>query len=175
MLQAYARQSGLLFTQEKASVSEEKLKQLQSGLSAATAERISKQSRWEMAETASPETLPDVLNDSTLREYSTKLTELRRQLAELKATYTASYPKVQKLEPQLATIDAAYQRERGAILKRIRNEFEEAQRRRRSCWRRTMRSRRAWCAMREKGIAVRDLQSARWTATGRCTRRCFRR
>ena len=129
MLQAYARRSGLLFTQEKASVSEEKLKQLQSGLSAATAERISKQSRWEMAETASPETLPDVLNDSTLREYSTKLTELRRQLAELKATYTASYPKVQKLEPQLATIDAAYQRERGAILKRIRNEFEEAQRR----------------------------------------------
>ena len=129
MLQAYARQSGLLFTQEKASVSEEKLKQLQSGLSAATAERISKQSRWEMAETASPETLPDVLNDSTLREYSTKLTELRRQLAELKATYTASYPKVQKLEPQLATIEAAYQRERGAILKRIKNEFEEAQRR----------------------------------------------
>jgi capsular exopolysaccharide synthesis family protein len=128
-LQAYARRSGLLFTQEKASVSEEKLKQLQSGLSAATAERISKQSRWEMAETASPETLPDVLNDTTLREYSTKLTELRRQLAELKATYTASYPKVQKLEPQLATIDAAYQRERGAILKRIKNEFDEAQRR----------------------------------------------
>jgi len=130
-LQAYARRSGLLFTQEKASVSEEKLKQLQSGLSAATAERISKQSRWEMAETASPETLPDVLNDSTLREYSTKLTELRRQLAELKATYTASYPKVQKLEPQLATIDAAYQRERGAILKRIKNEYEEASRRER--------------------------------------------
>lgn len=128
-LQAYARQSGLLFTQEKASVSEEKLKQLQTGLSAATAERISKQSRWEMAETASPETLPDVLNDSTLREYSSKLTELRRQLAELKATYTTSYPKVQKLEPQLATIEAAYQRERAAILKRIKNEFDEAARR----------------------------------------------
>ncbi len=128
-LQAYARQSGLLFTQEKASVSEEKLKQLQTGLSAATAERISKQSRWEMAETASPETLPDVLNDTTLREYSSKLTELRRQLAELKATYTASYPKVQKLEPQLATIEAAYQRERAAILKRIKNEFDEAARR----------------------------------------------
>lgn len=128
-LQAYARQSGLLFTQEKASVSEEKLKQLQTGLSAATSERISKQSRWEMAETASPETLPDVLNDSALREYSSKLTELRRQLAELKATYTSSYPKVQKLEPQLATIEAAYQRERAAILKRIKNEFDEAARR----------------------------------------------
>lgn len=128
-LQAYARSSGLLFTQEKTSVSEEKLKQLQTGMSAATADRISKQSRWEMAETASPETLPDVLNDATLRAYSTNLTDLRRQLAELKATFTASYPKVQKLEPQLATIEAAYQRERAAILKRIKNEFDEAARR----------------------------------------------
>ena len=44
-LQAYARRSGLLFTQEKASVSEEKLKQLQSGLSAATAERTAESER----------------------------------------------------------------------------------------------------------------------------------
>lgn len=128
-LQAYARKSGLLFTQEKSSVSEEKLKQLQEGLSKATSERINKQSRWEMVSSASPETLPDVLNDTTLRDYGMKLTDLRRQLSELKATFTANYPKVQKLEPQILTIEAAYDRERKAILERIKNEFTEAARR----------------------------------------------
>jgi len=52
-LQEYARRSGLLFTAEKSSVSEERLKQLQQALSSATAERISRQSRYEMARAAS--------------------------------------------------------------------------------------------------------------------------
>ena len=56
-LQAYARQAGLLFTgDQKNNVSEEKLLQLQQALSAAQTDRISKQSRWEMANSGPAET-----------------------------------------------------------------------------------------------------------------------
>jgi succinoglycan biosynthesis transport protein ExoP len=130
-LQAYARQAGLLFTgdQQKNNVSEERLLQLQLNLSGVQTDRISKQSRWEMATTSPAEALPDVLNDSTLRDYQTKLTELKRQIAELQSTYTFESSKVQKVQAQLAILETALTTERTDILKRIKNEYDEALRR----------------------------------------------
>jgi capsular exopolysaccharide synthesis family protein len=130
-LQGYARQTGLLFTgdKEKQNVSEEKLRQLQQELSRAQADRIGKQSRYEMAQTAAPETLADVLNDTSLRDYQSKLTDLRRQEADLGATYRPEYAKVKKVKAQIAALDSALVRERKAIVERIRNDFQEAQRR----------------------------------------------
>ena len=129
-LQAYARQAGLLFTgTRKTTFPKEKLLQLQQALSAAQTDRISKQSRWEMANSSPAEALPDMLNDSTLRDYQAKLTELKRQIAELHATYTDESPKVQKVQVQFATLESALSTERADILKRIKNEYDEALRR----------------------------------------------
>src|ERR1019366_5970054 len=129
-LQGYARQAGLLFTSdEKTNVSEQKLSQVQQALSAAQTDRISKQSRWEMATSSPAEALPDIVNDTTLRDYQAKLTELQRQMAELRETYTPDNLKVKRVQAQLAPFQAALERERTDILKRIRNEYDEALRR----------------------------------------------
>ena len=48
-LQRYAQQSGLMFTSEKNSVAEEKLRQLQAELSKAQSDRVARQSRYELA------------------------------------------------------------------------------------------------------------------------------
>jgi capsular exopolysaccharide synthesis family protein len=130
-LQAYARQTGLLFTgdKDKQNVSEEKLRQLQQELSKAQADRIAKQSRYELAQSAAPETLPDVLNDTTLRDYQTKLTDLHRQEAELGAVYKPEYSKVTKVKAQIVAIEIALTRERKAITERITNDYREAARR----------------------------------------------
>ncbi len=128
-LQVYARQAGLMFVSEKESVSEEKLRQMQAELSRAEADRVARQSRYELVRTSPAETLPDVLNDASLREYQTRITDLRRQLAELSTTYTPAHARVKRVEAQIVTLESALTRERGAILERIRNEFEEAQRR----------------------------------------------
>src|SRR5712691_11278502 len=61
-LQSYAQTSGLLFTSEKDNVAEEKLRQLQEELSKAQADRVASQSKYELASTASPESLPEVLD-----------------------------------------------------------------------------------------------------------------
>jgi polysaccharide biosynthesis transport protein len=128
-LQSYAQASGLLFTSEKDNVAEDKLRELQDELSKAQADRVSSQSRYELASTASPESLPEVLDDATLTEYQSKLTDLRRQLAELSTSLTAANPAVKKIQAQVTTLESARDKERTNVIQRIRIEFESAQRR----------------------------------------------
>jgi succinoglycan biosynthesis transport protein ExoP len=136
-LQQYARQHGLLFTGTagekggKTNVSEEKLSQLQTELTRAQTERVQKQSRWEMASTAPADSLPDVLNDQSLQGYQTKLADLQRDAADLEETYTANHPKVKRVQAQIRTVQRSLERQRSDILRRIRNEYDEALRRER--------------------------------------------
>ncbi len=131
-LEAYARKSGLLFTTpqsgsgEKTNVAEEKLRMGQDELSKAQADRAAAQSRYEIAKSAAPGTLADVLNDTSLRGLQDKLTELRRQEAELIATYTPKHQKVKQVQAQIAPIESALTAERDAILERIHNDYTTA-------------------------------------------------
>ncbi|QOY85107.1 polysaccharide biosynthesis tyrosine autokinase [Paludibaculum fermentans] len=128
-LQVYARRNGLLFSDDKTNVTTDKLKQVQESLTKAQTDRVQKQSRWEMATTAPSDTLPDVLDDKTLQEYETRLTDLRRQKAEFEETYTSDNPKVKRVEAQIVTVTRRLERQRTDILKRIKNEYDEALRR----------------------------------------------
>lgn len=132
-LQSYARDTGLVFMgtgdKDRENISDEKLRQIQVELSKAQTERVVKQSRYEMAKNSSPEALPDVLNDTNLREYQAKLTDLKRQMAELSSLYTAENSKVKRLQAQIHSLEAALDRERAAITNRIKNEYDEAVRR----------------------------------------------
>lgn len=128
-LQGYARATGLQFTSEKDNVAEERLKQLQQELSRAQGDRIAKQSRYELAVHSPPDALPEVLDNSSLKEYQVKLADLRRQTAELSSTLTPSNPRVVKLEAQIVSLEATLVKERVNIVQRIKNEYEAAKRR----------------------------------------------
>lgn len=128
-LQSYANASGLLFTSEKDNVAEEKLRQLQEELSKAQANRVTSQSEYELVSKTSPESLPEVLDDATLKDYQIKLTDLRRQLAEIMSSLTPAHPAVKKVQAQVTTLELALDKERTSVIQRIRNEYESAQRR----------------------------------------------
>ncbi len=128
-LQAYARSAGLVFTSEKDSVAEQRLRQLQEELSRAQADRVARQSKYETALRAAPESLPEVIDDGSLRDYQSKLAELRRQMAELTTAFTAQHPKVRRVQAQISELEAGLEKERANIVRRIRNEFEAGQRR----------------------------------------------
>lgn len=131
-LQSYARKSGLLFTtpqsgaSEKTNVVDEKLRHAQEELSRAQADRASAQSRYETAQSVAPDTLADVLNDVSLRGLQDKLTELRREEAELIATYTPKHDKVRRVQAQIAPIETALANARNSILGRIHNDYTTA-------------------------------------------------
>ena len=131
-LQSYARLHGLLFTgmasdQSKSNISEEKLREVQQSLSNATADRAAKEATYRIAAASPAEALPEVLNDSSLRELQTKITDLRRQLADLSIEYTGDFGKVKRLKEQLHTLETAFSSQRKDVLEKIENTYHEAQ------------------------------------------------
>jgi succinoglycan biosynthesis transport protein ExoP len=130
-LQDYARTSGLSFTSEKENLAESQLKELQDELSKVQAERIANQARFEAAKSKPADSLPEMLDDPTMREYGQKLTELQRQYAELSATLTPEHYKVQRVQAQINELNSVMQKERSNVLRRIGNEYAAALRRER--------------------------------------------
>jgi polysaccharide biosynthesis transport protein len=125
-LQAYARLSGLIYTDENTSVTVEKLQQLQEQLSVATGDRIAKQSRFDLAKNSPPNALGDVLNDPGLRTLTTKLNDLQEQLADLEEVYDPEYSKVRRTKAQVEALESAFERDRSNILRRIENDYQES-------------------------------------------------
>lgn len=125
-LQAYVRTSGLSSSEQIESLADTKLKQLQAELSSIQADRINKQTRNEMAKTAPPETLPDVIDDTRLREYQTRITDLQRQKSELAVTLGPEHFKVLRVDAQINQLQAALTKEVSNVLRRIQNDYETA-------------------------------------------------
>jgi capsular exopolysaccharide synthesis family protein len=123
-LQAYTRDAGLIFTSTDQNIDDEGLKTIQKELSAAQADRISKQSAYEIASTTQADALPQVLDSGRLSDYQSKLAELRRQYAEQSSIYTAKYYKVQQLQAQINDLEITLRRERNNIVGRIQNDYQ---------------------------------------------------
>ena len=128
-LQDYARTTGLSFTPDKESLAENKLKELQDQLSKAQSDRINSQTKFEAARSKTADTIPQVLDDPTMREERQKLAELKRQYAELSSTLTPAHYRVQRLQAQITEMEAQIQKERSNVQGSIRNEYLAALRR----------------------------------------------
>jgi len=128
-LQDYARHFRTDLTSEKDNLAENHLKQIQDELSKAQADRIASQAKFEGAKSKPADSLPEILEDSTMREYRQRLTDLQRQYAELTATLTPEHYKVQRVQAQINELKYQMLTERHNVLRRIGNEYAAAQRR----------------------------------------------
>jgi len=128
-LQDYARTSGLSLMSEKENLVENRLKELQDELSKAQADRIADEAKFEEAKSKPADSLPEILEDPTMRQYRTELAELQRQYAELGATLTPKHYKVQQVQAQINELKSEMQKERANVLRRIGNEYAAALRR----------------------------------------------
>jgi polysaccharide biosynthesis transport protein len=127
-LQAYARASGLLFS-EKENVADEKLRQIQGEYSKAEADRVEKQAKYETAITKPLESLPETLDDPTLREYGLKLSALRQEKAQLTSALTPAHYRVLQVQAQIDELRSALEAHRANIVRRAANEYQSARRR----------------------------------------------
>lgn len=123
-LQSYARENGLLFTKDRDSVAEERLRQIQSELSRAQADRIARQSQFDMATSSSPDSLPATLDTTALQAYRAKLTDLQRERAELSATYQPENFKVARVQAQIEQVEAAIRNEVKDVRGRVSNDYQ---------------------------------------------------
>jgi len=120
--------TGALALAEDPSLAQDKLRQLQNELSNARAERVTKQLLFEMA-MSSPANAAAALTDGPAREYQVKLTDFRRQLAELSITVTPAHYKVQQVQSQIKVLESALEQESAAVIDRLQKEYKVAQRR----------------------------------------------
>jgi polysaccharide biosynthesis transport protein len=128
-LNVFQRSTGVLSGSEKDNVTSQRLQQLEEETFRAQADRVSKQSKYELAKSESVDDLPDVLDDASLREYQMRFVDLRRQYAELSSALTPNHPQVKRIEAQINEVEATLKQRRGNILNRIYNEYETARRR----------------------------------------------
>jgi len=127
-LQAYARVSGLLFSGQ-GNVAEEKLRQVQGDYSKAQVERAEKQSKYESAINKPIESLPEALDDPTLREYGLRLSQLRQQKAQLTSELTPAHYRVLEVQSQIDELRSTLETHRVNVMRRTANEYESARRR----------------------------------------------
>lgn len=129
LLQSYAQQTTLLSSGDKEGVAQEKLRSLQTELTQAQADRIVKQAQYELTSSAHADSLPPVLDSGPLREYQTKLADLKQQYADLSTSFTSDYPKVQRVSAQIKELEGTIAKERQNVIFRIKNEYQAAKQR----------------------------------------------
>jgi polysaccharide biosynthesis transport protein len=130
-LQSYASRSGLFFIddQKQTNVATEKLQEIQQQLSTATADRIAKQSSFELAKHSPPDAIAEVLNDPNLQALSARIDDATRQVASLTAIYNPGYPKLQEAQAEVASLQQAFATHRADLLRRIETDYQSANRR----------------------------------------------
>ena len=118
--------AGLTITDGQENVATERLRLIQAELARAQAERMAKEPLYALSQSGQTEGISD---NAAVREYQLRLTELRRQLADLESLLKPENYKVVRLKAQVAELEAASQRETANVHKRVENEYEAAQKR----------------------------------------------
>src|SRR5437773_7315730 len=133
-LQSYALAVGLQFTAsskgkdgDQENVASASVRLVQEELLKARADRMIAQSKYELLASSPPEALPQVLDDSSLRDYESKLVDLKRQRAELSPSFTPDHPRMQKLEAQITELETALEAARQKVVTRLRNDYAAAE------------------------------------------------
>jgi capsular exopolysaccharide synthesis family protein len=124
----FMAQSGNVFAGQDTTLEDTKLAELKGSLAKIQAERIARQTRYELTQKNSPESLAEVLDDPTLRGYQGQLEDLKKQKAAIEALYTSKYTskyeKVRQIDAQIALIQKAYQNEINSIIDRTKNDYQ---------------------------------------------------
>jgi len=125
-LQDFARRNGLIFAGSQSTLAQDRVRELQLALARAESDRATKQARYEAAIAGSADLTSERSTSGPLRQYQTDLAVMRRQLAELKTTYTPDNFKVKRLEAQIAETEATVRSERADIVSALRSDYMAA-------------------------------------------------
>ncbi len=119
-LQNYARQTGIVIPSEsQESVAADKLRDINNDLAKVEADEAESQANVEVSHDNASETMPQVLDDPTLRDNRARLADLRRQLSDLSVTLTPANYKIQQLQAQIADLEQQSAHQRANIIKRL--------------------------------------------------------
>ena len=111
---------------DKANVTTERLSDLNKQLTEAQSESLKRQALYEFAKSGDVDAVPQLRDDSVLRNMETKRADLAVQYTDAVNQYGPNYPKVQRLQAQMKEVDDQMSRERKGIIAQLESEYREA-------------------------------------------------
>jgi len=124
--QDFIKKQGIAFVHDQNTLADSKLKDLQSVLATSQGDRITKQSRYQLANSSPIDSLPEILDDGSLKSLNQSLITLRKERAQLTATLTSNHVKVKRIDGQIEEVESTLKREKANLVKRIQNDYEAA-------------------------------------------------
>jgi capsular exopolysaccharide synthesis family protein len=129
-LQKYARDKDLLFLEtpdgKPENIANDRLRDLQDELTRAQAQRFEKEALFRLVEAGDLGSLPGVVENKLMQDLTVRLADLKREQAQLAATFSHQYPKVKQIQNQIAELEATLTQERERAARRITNEYRAA-------------------------------------------------
>jgi polysaccharide biosynthesis transport protein len=123
----YEKAHGILGIDDKQNIITSKLDELNKELTSAEADRMEKESLYEMAKSGDAGLLTSNLDtNNPLVRLRTQESDLHRQLAQLSVRFDSSYPAVQELNSQIAAVQADIKAETARMAKKYQQEYLEA-------------------------------------------------
>jgi len=127
---AYERSNQIWTIDEKQNITTQKLSDLNKELTASQAERIQKESNYQLlAKLGNMDAVPAVRDNPTMGQLQGKLAEASAQYQDALEQFGPKYPKVLRLESQVRELSRVLQREKQNIIKRIEIEYRAAKQR----------------------------------------------
>lgn len=111
------------------SVTNDALVQLNAASTAATAERIAAERRWQNVSGIAPLSIPEVLGNPAVQQLLTERAKVTASLAEERVKYLDEHPNVQAIQAQLRDVDAQIATLGQSIKRTIRLDYETARER----------------------------------------------
>lgn len=125
-LAAFQKDNNLLGTDESDNIVTDRLKQLNEELTQAEADRIVKEGRFRLSNSANAELIGSLAPSTTLQVLRTQEADLRAQAAQLGAKFGSGYPKLRELQEEIAHVEASIAAEDENIKNRLANEYNAA-------------------------------------------------
>ena len=122
---AYEQQHLIANTGDKQTVQEQMLGDLSRDLTAATSDRMQKESNYRQT-IANRAQMATLVHDDLLQKLEERLAELKEQRSEALAQYGPNFPKVTKLESQITELQAQVDKEQYRIIDRTSNDYKTA-------------------------------------------------
>ena len=122
----YQKEHGIIITDDKTNLTIEKLNQLSKELADAQADRIQKDSIYELAKTSNADAVSSVLQDGVISSLRQQLDDLQAQYAQLTVQFGPSYPTVIQLQNRLKQVNESYHEQIALAVRRLQNDYAAA-------------------------------------------------
>jgi polysaccharide biosynthesis transport protein len=125
-LAEYARTNGIVFINDKQTLVNEQLTQLQSALTTAQADRLAKEALYDQVEAGRIETLPGIVDNPLTQNLEQKKTELERNYDDMSVNFKPDYPKMIEVKKQIDAIDRQIEQQKKIAARTIIDSYDTA-------------------------------------------------